>query len=147
MHSPALQSAAGADPKAAKLLNEQAEEIKNLAHQLNHCEQDLQANIDLVATLEAALNDSERNLRKSRVQLSEAARERDRYASQVDELRGQVNQAQREADKVRNSVMLEKQGYESQLQQEREAKERARKALEARLEEVHKKKNSKLFCM
>ena len=126
---------------------EQAEEIKNLAKQLNHCEADLQANIDLVATLEAALNDSERNLRKSRVQLAEVTRERDRYSAQADEMRAQLSSAQHEVESVRNSVMLEKQGYESKIEEERQAKERARKALEARLEEVSRRKNSKLFCL
>lgn len=144
---PNINGLAASDPKVAKLLADQAEELKSLAKQLNHCEQDLQANIDLVATLEAALNDSERNLRKSRVQLSEAARERDRFAAQADELRVQVSTVQKENDAVKNNVMLEKQGYESRLQAEREAKDRARRALEQRLEEVQKKKNSKLFCM
>lgn len=147
IHSPIMNGLTSSDPKVARLLSDQAEELKNLAKQLNHCEMDLQANIDLVATLEAALNDSERNLRKSRVQLSEATRERDRYAMQADELRSQVTQAQQETDSVRNSVIVEKQGYESRLQMEREAKDKARRALEARLDEVQKKKNGKLFCM
>ncbi|UZJ52336.1 hypothetical protein CBS101457_001656 [Exobasidium rhododendri] len=147
INSQSLNGNPPSDPKMTKLLCDQAEELKNIARQLNHCEQDLQANIDLVATLEAALNDSERNLRKSRLQLSEATRERDRYAMQADELRSQVTQAQRETDNVRNSVLLEKQGFESKLQMEREAKENARRALEARLDEVQKKKNGKLFCM
>lgn len=107
----------------------------------------MQANIDLVATLEAALNDSERNLRKSRVQLSEASRERERYASQCEDLRQQVEQAQRDMERERNSGQLERQGWENRIQQEREAKERARRALEARLDDVQKKKNSKLFCI
>ncbi len=137
----------GPDVKLTRLLTEQAEEIKNLAKQLNHCEADLQANIDLVATLEAALNDSERNLRKSRVQLAEVTRERERYAAEANAMRAQLNSAQSEVENVRNSVMLEKQGYESKIEEERQAKERARKALEARLEEVSKRKNNKLFCL
>ena len=147
MHSPSINGAHSSDGKLTRLLAEQAEEIKNLAKQLNHCEADLQANIDLVATLEAALNDSERNLRKSRVQLAEVTRERDRYSAQADEMRAQLSSAQHEVESVRNSVMLEKQGYESKIEEERQAKERARKALEARLEEVSRRKNSKLFCL
>lgn len=151
-HSPASHVAAnglgvGPDVKLTRLLSEQAEEIKNLAKQLNHCEADLQANIDLVATLEAALNDSERNLRKSRVQLAEVTRERERYAEEANAMRTQLNSAQSEVENVRNSVMLEKQGYESKIEEERQAKERARKALEARLEEVSKRKGNKLFCL
>lgn len=150
VHSPAghmMGNGAGPDVKLTRLLSEQAEEIKNLAKQLNHCEADLQANIDLVATLEAALNDSERNLRKSRVQLAEVTRERERYAAEANAMRTQLNSVQSEVENVRNSVMLEKQGYESQIEQERQAKERARKALEARLEEVSKRKSNKLFCL
>ncbi|KAJ9479656.1 Kinesin-like protein CIN8 [Pseudozyma hubeiensis] len=149
-HSPAgnvSSNGISADVKLTRLLSEQADEIKNLAKQLNHCEADLQANIDLVATLEAALNDSERNLRKSRVQLAEVTRERERYAEEANAMRTQLNTAQSEVENVRNSVMLEKQGYESKIEEERQAKERARKALEARLEEVSKRKGSKLFCL
>ncbi|SPO26638.1 related to KIP1 - kinesin-related protein [Ustilago trichophora] len=150
VHSPAghmMGTGPAPDVKLTRLLSEQAEEIKNLAKQLNHCEGDLQANIDLVATLEAALNDSERNLRKSRVQLAEVTRERERYASEANAMRAQLNTAQSEVENVRNSVMLEKQGYESKIEEERQAKERARKALEARLEEVSKRKSNKLFCL
>lgn len=132
---------------AKKLLADQSEELKNLAKQLSHCEADLQANIDLVATLEAALNDSERNLRKSRVQLGEVTRERDRYASQSDELRQQVAAAQRDAESIRSSVLLEKQGFEQKIREERQAKEKAARDLELQLEEVNRKKSSKLFCI
>ncbi|MCO5565296.1 hypothetical protein L7F22_018969 [Adiantum nelumboides] len=131
----------------SKLVSEQAEEIEKLTRQLNHCEQDLSANIDLVATLEAALNDSERNLRKSRVQLSEATRERERYASQCEDLRQQLEQAQQEVERERSSGRIERQGWESRIKHEREAKERARRDLDTRLDEMQKKKNSKLFCM
>lgn len=53
----------------AKHLEEQESMIKTLNKQLTHCEADLQAHMDLVATLEASLTDSERNrkfLRSSR---------------------------------------------------------------------------------
>jgi septal ring factor EnvC (AmiA/AmiB activator) len=56
-----------ADPRMLAQLEEQDGTIKNLGRRLQHCEADLQANIDLVNTLEAALNDSERALRKSRL--------------------------------------------------------------------------------
>ncbi|KAK0545048.1 hypothetical protein OC846_005818 [Tilletia horrida] len=130
-----------------RVLAEQTEEIKKLQRQLAHCEADLQANVDLVSTLEAALNDSERNLRKSRVQLGEMTRERDRLQIQIDDLRDQAATAQRNLESVRNSVLIEKQGLESKIQEERLAKEKAREALEARLEEVSRRKNSRLFCM
>ncbi|KAE8266384.1 hypothetical protein A4X09_0g5964 [Tilletia walkeri] len=139
--------AGGVGDSGLRMIAEQGEEIKKLQRQLSHCEADLQANIDLVSTLEAALNDSERNLRKSRVQLGEVTRERDRLQTQIDDLRDQAATAQRNLESVRNSVLLEKQGYESKIQEERAAKEKAREALEARLEEVSRRKNSRLFCM
>ncbi len=87
-------------------------------------------------------------LRKSRVQLTEVTRERDRFASQTEQLQAQVRNATAEVERVRNSVILEKQDYESKIQEERLAKERAKQALEARLEEASKKKSSgRLFCM
>ncbi|PWN23302.1 kinesin-domain-containing protein [Microstroma glucosiphilum] len=133
--------------EAKKLLTEQGEELRQLAKQLSHCEADLQANIDLVTTLEAALNDSERNLRKSRVQLGEVTRERDRYASQTEDLRTQLQASQKEVDSVRSSTLVEKQDYEQKIRAERMAKEKAARDLEARLEEVNRKKSSKLFCL
>lgn len=132
---------------AKKLLTEQGEELRQLAKQLSHCEADLQANIDLVTTLEAALNDSERNLRKSRVQLGEVTRERDRYASQTEDLRTQLQASQKEVDSVKSSTLMEKQDYELKIRAERMAKEKAARDLEARLEEVNRKKSSKLFCL
>lgn len=128
-----------------KLLADQSEELKSLAKQLAHCEADLQANIDLVSTLEAALNDSERNLRKSRVQLTEVGRERDRYSTQADDLRQQLVQAQKEVETVRNSVVLEKQEFEQKIS--KLAKEKAAKELEARMEEVNRRKSSRFLCM
>lgn len=80
------------------------------------------------------------------MQLGEVTRERDRYATQSDELRTQLQSAQKEVESVRNSVLLEKQDYESKIQEERLAKEKARQALEARLEEVSRKKGSKFAC-
>ena len=56
-----------ADPRLVQQIEEQDGTIKTLGRRLQHCEADLQANIDLVNTLEAALNDSERALRKSRL--------------------------------------------------------------------------------
>ena len=52
----------GSDAKGIRSSTDHVEDLKNLQAQLAHCEADLQANIDLVATLEAALNDSERNV-------------------------------------------------------------------------------------
>lgn len=147
MHTQSNSIGGMTNQDAKKLLVDQSEELKNLARQLSHCEADLRANIDLVTTLEAALNDSERNLRKSRVQLGEVTRERDRYVTQSNDLRQQLQTAQSEVDSVRNSTLLEKQDFEQKIRQERAAKEKAARDLEARMEEINRKKSSKLFCI
>ena len=58
----------GPDPKAAAQLQQQAKQldeqeamIKTLNKQLTHCEGDLQAHMDMVATLETSLADAEKN--------------------------------------------------------------------------------------
>lgn len=65
--------------------------------QLTHCEADLQANMDLVATLESALDDAERGLRQ-------VTRERDSYMSQNEALQKTIENKQREVVTVRPSV-------------------------------------------
>ncbi|KAG9045448.1 hypothetical protein FS837_006291 [Tulasnella sp. UAMH 9824] len=141
------------DPKIAGLIEEQAKHleeqeamIKTLNKQLTHCEADLQAHMDLVATLEASLTDSERNLRKARMQSNEMAKERDSYLQQMNGLRAQVTEAQREASNMRRSVAEEKLSLEHRLEEERRAKERARAQLESRMEEMAKRK-SKFVCL
>ena len=52
---------AGLVEEQAKTIEEQETMIKTLNKQLTHCESDLQAHMDLVATLETSLTDSERN--------------------------------------------------------------------------------------
>ena len=79
-------------------------QIARLTKQLSHCESDLQANIDLVNTLESALNDSERNLRKARQQMGDLARERDTFLGQNDTLRREIQEAHSEVETVRHSV-------------------------------------------
>ena len=57
-----------ADPKLAAQVQEQAKQlseqeamIKTLNKQLTHCEGDLQAHMEMVATLETSLADAEKN--------------------------------------------------------------------------------------
>ena len=59
-------STIGMDQTQVQLIEEQEAMIKTLNKQLAHCETDLQTHIDLVATLESSLNDSERNCKSFR---------------------------------------------------------------------------------
>ncbi|KAH9945823.1 kinesin-domain-containing protein [Epithele typhae] len=130
----------------AKQLDEQEAMIKTLNKQLTHCEGDLQAHMDMVATLEASLGDSEKNLRKARMQATELARERDNLSNQIVSLRTDLAEAKAEVVNVRRSVVEEKQSLESRLDEERRAKERARAQLDTRMEELQRRK-SKFACL
>ncbi|CEL63802.1 Kinesin-like protein KIF21A OS=Mus musculus GN=Kif21a PE=1 SV=2 [Rhizoctonia solani AG-1 IB] len=132
--------------KQSKHLDEAQAMIKTLNKQLTHCEGDLQAHMDLVATLETSLSDSERNLRKSRNQSMELVKERDSLISQVQGLRAQLEEAQQEIAQVRRSVVEEKHSLEQRLDDERRAKDRARQQLESRMEELQRRK-SKFACI
>ncbi|KAL5511327.1 hypothetical protein ACEPAH_4543 [Sanghuangporus vaninii] len=144
---------AAVDPKIAAQLEEQAKHIeeqevmiKTLNKQLSHCESDLQAHIDLVSTLETSLGDSEKNLRKARMQATELARERDNLNTRIEVMRRELEDARREVTAVRRSVIEEKQSLESRLDEERRAKERVRQQLDMRVEELQKRK-SKFVCL
>ncbi|KIK91754.1 hypothetical protein PAXRUDRAFT_830557 [Paxillus rubicundulus Ve08.2h10] len=129
-----------------KHINEQEVMIKTLNKQLSHCESDLAAHMDLVSTLETSLGDSEKNLRKARIQATELVKERDSLNAQIDALRNELQEARREVVTVRKSTVEEKQSLESRLDEERRAKERARAQLDSRMEELQKRK-SKFACL
>lgn len=59
--------------------------------ELSRLESEHQANADLINTLESALNDSERNLRKTRMNANEIVRERDQYKAENERLRIEVS--------------------------------------------------------
>ncbi|KAH8117048.1 kinesin [Phellopilus nigrolimitatus] len=120
----------------ARHIEEQEVMIKTLNKQLSHCESDLQAHMDLVSTLETSLGDSEKNLRKARMQATEIARDRDTLSAQVERMRNDLEE----------SLIEEKQSLESRLDEERRAKERVRQQLDMRVEELQKRK-SKFVCL
>ncbi|KAG5637757.1 hypothetical protein H0H81_003324 [Sphagnurus paluster] len=130
----------------AKHIEEQEAMIKTLNKQLTHCESDLQTHMDLVSTLETSLGDSEKNLRKSRMQATELARERDALNAKIEALRNELAEAKREVVTVRRSIVEEKQSLEQRLDEERKAKERARYQLDSRMDELQKRK-SKFACL
>ncbi|KAJ3512103.1 hypothetical protein NLJ89_g3722 [Agrocybe chaxingu] len=129
-----------------KLIDEQEAMIKTLNKQLTHCEGDLQTHMDLVSTLETSLGDSEKNLRKARMQATELARERDTLNNKIEALRNELSEAKREVVSVRRSIVEEKQSLEQRLDEERKAKERVRQQLDSRMEELQKRK-SKFACL
>ncbi|KAI6045585.1 kinesin-domain-containing protein [Pisolithus marmoratus] len=120
--------------------------IKTLNKQLSHCESDLATHMDLVGTLETSLSESEKNLRKARMQATELVRERDSLNLQLEGLRSELQEAHREVATVRKSIVEEKQSLESRLDEERRAKERARAQLDSRMEEIQRRK-SKFACL
>jgi len=130
----------------AKQMEEQEAMIKTLNKQLTHCEADLQVHMDMVNKMETQLGDSEKNLRKARMQATELARERDNLNGQVESLRNELAEAKREVTLVRRSVVEEKQSLEQRLDEERRAKERVRHQLDARMDELSKRK-SKYVCI
>ncbi|KAF8275271.1 hypothetical protein EI94DRAFT_1793880 [Lactarius quietus] len=122
-----------------KQMEEQDAIIKTLNKQLTHCEADLQAHMDLVNNLET----SSETLRKIATEL---ARERDNLNGQIESLRSELAEAKREVALVRRSVVEEKQSLEQRLDEERRAKERVRHQLDARMDELSKRK-SKFVCI
>lgn len=85
-------------------------------------------------------------VRKSRMQATELARERDTLNIKLEQMRNELSDAQREVVTVRRSVVEEKQSLEQRLDEERKAKERARQQLDSRLEELQRKR-SKFACL
>ncbi len=75
------------------------------------------------------------------MQAAELARERDSLNIQVENLRSELAEAKREVALVRRSVVEEKQSLEQRLDEERRMKERVRQQLDARMNELLKRKS------
>ena len=80
------------------------------------------------------------------MQGTELARERDNLSTQVTALRTELHEAKNEVVSVRRSIVEEKQTLEHRLDEERRAKERARAQLDARMDELQRRK-SKFACL
>lgn len=74
------------------------------------------------------------------------ARERDALSMQADTLRRQLLKADEDVKSARNSVTSERQGLEMRLQEEQQAKERARAQLEARVLTLQNKSSKFQVC-
>lgn len=126
------------DPRVHQKFEEQEAALNRLTKRLEHAETELKANIDLVTTLESALNDSERNLRKSRLQMNELAKERERYQTQNESLRQQVIEGQREVDNARHALMMHEEESRKKLDAQKRAQREAQTNAEARMAEIQR---------
>lgn len=108
---------------------------------MEHCEGDLKANMDLVNTLESALNDSERNLRKARMQMSELTKNRDSLQNVNESLRMQLADATHEIEEVKNNLINSQVESDNRLAAERHERELARERLESRMDAMRNRKN------
>ncbi|BGP45900.1 hypothetical protein JCM10450v2_001735 [Rhodotorula kratochvilovae] len=128
----------------ARVLKEQETQLARLKQQLAQREAEYQSQVDLANTLESALNDSERNLRKARLQSNEYARERDQYKDAAERLRLEAQDSHSTSEGYRQSVLDMEERLQEQRNREARA-ERARQDLEARMAEVNRRK-SKFAC-
>ncbi|GAA5979174.1 hypothetical protein JCM11641_008450 [Rhodosporidiobolus odoratus] len=132
------------DPRILERFKDQEAQLARLNKQLAQKDADLQAQLDLANTLDQALNDSERNLRKARLQSNEYARERDQFKTDNERLRLEAQDSHSTSESYRQSVL----DLETRLQHERDVQlrqERARQEMEARTSEVNRRK-SKFAC-
>ncbi|GAA5978339.1 hypothetical protein JCM10908_004320 [Rhodotorula pacifica] len=139
-----MSDAFTADSPSAESAKEAEAALARLQQQLAQREADLQAQRDLANTLESALNDSERNLRKARQTSNEYARERDQYRETADRLKREAEESQSASESYRQSMIDMEERLQEQRTREARA-ERARLELEARMSEVNKRK-SKFAC-
>lgn len=126
------------DPRVHQKFEEQEAALIRLTKRLEHAETELKANIDLVTTLESALNDSERNLRKSRLQLNDFNKERESLFKQNESLRLQVIDSQREVDNARHTLEMIEEENKRKLEAQRKAQREAQGNAEARMAEIQR---------
>ncbi|GAA5894695.1 hypothetical protein JCM6882_006660 [Rhodosporidiobolus microsporus] len=133
------------DPRVLERFKDQETQIARLTKQLAQKEADLQAQVDLGNTLDQALNDSERNLRKARLQSNEYARERDQYKADADRLRLEAQDSHSTSESYRQSVL----DLETRLQHERDMQlraDRARQEMESRTNDYNRRKGGSKFA-
>jgi kinesin family protein 4/21/27 len=133
------------DPRVHRKLEEQEAQLLKLTKQLTHCETELQANIDLVSTLENAVQDYERSMRKTRLQMNDLSKERDSYQRQNDQLRAQMNEAQREVDNARHSLQVHEQEQKIKSDNQARIQAEAQRSAEARMAEMQRMNRKSKF--
>lgn len=126
------------DARVHAKLEDQEATIARLNKQLHHCEVELRANIDLVTSLEAAMNEQERTMRKNRINMTDLARERDLYMQQCMTLRQQVNDAQQQVDTARTSLVSLQEESKQRADTQRRVQAEAQRTAELRMAEMQK---------
>ncbi|PLW39750.1 hypothetical protein PCASD_09596 [Puccinia coronata f. sp. avenae] len=137
------------DPSALQKIREQESAISKLTKQLSNCEDNLKANIASIAQLEEALNDTERNLRKSRLQMNGLVQERDKMSIQNQRLQMELWRSNSEIESLKQSLEEEKLHLENRLNEESIAREAVRNQLESRMlefQKLSKGKKSRFNC-
>ncbi|KAL7005723.1 hypothetical protein EMMF5_004638 [Cystobasidiomycetes sp. EMM_F5] len=135
------------DARVHAKLEDQEATIARLNKQLHHCEVELRANIDLVTSLEAAMNEQERTMRKNRINMTDLARERDLYMQQCMTLRQQVNDAQQQVDTARTSLVSLQEESKQRADTQRRVQAEAQRTAELRMAEMQKlNRRSKFNC-
>ena len=85
-------------------------------------------------------------VRKARQQANEHNRDRESLSRQLDNSRTENRELKHQLAIAQQAVIEQTQSLESRLDEERRAKDRARAQLDARMEELQKRK-SKFACM
>lgn len=136
------------EPQVIKKIEEQQNGISNLSKQLVKCEANLTTNAESIAQLESALNETERSLRKSRLQMNELAQERDKMFTQNETLRKELARSNSDIETMKRNIAEERHQLESRLNDEKLARELAKKQLDSRMLEMQKNqgKKSKFNC-
>lgn len=116
------------------------QQLTQLQREVEQKEADLRALRNLANTLELALSDSERNLRKARQLTNDYARERDELRATSDRLRREADELHSASEKYRQSMVDMEERLAEQRRREARA-ERARIELEGRMSEVAKRKS------
>jgi len=131
-----MLDSAALEPYLLKQIQEQESGILKLTKQLIECEGNLRSNTTSVAELEEALNATERNLRKSRMQMNSLVQERDKMSIHNQSLEAELRRSNEEIAALKQGLQEEKLQLQKKWEEQVVAKEAARNQLESRMLEM-----------
>ncbi|KNZ59250.1 uncharacterized protein VP01_1775g1 [Puccinia sorghi] len=134
---------AALEPHLLRQIQEQESGILKLTKQLLECEGNLKANTTSVAELEEALTVTERNLRKSRMQMNSLVQERDKMSIQNQSLETELRRSNEEIAGLKQSLQEERLLLQKKYEEQVAAKEAARNQLESRMLEMQNSRRSR----